>query len=65
MKIRMKNRAWIAALVAALTVAGCSTAKQLSKPQPAGASDPPKQYDWKDMSTGKSNFRPITPASQD
>ncbi len=63
MKIRIRNRAWIAALVAALTVAGCSTAKQLSKPQAAGASDQPKQYEWHDMSTGKANFKPITPPS--
>jgi hypothetical protein len=70
MKIRPLNRAWIAALVSASTVvafAGCTSTKPSSKVQPASATtDPPKkEYQWHDMSTGKTNFKPITPPSQD
>ncbi len=69
MKIRTRNRSLIAALVSASTVvaiAGCTATKKLSTPQPAQADEPPKkEYKWQDFSTGKANFRPITPASQD
>jgi hypothetical protein len=69
MKIRMRNRALIAALVSASTVvaiAGCTATKKLSTPQPAKADEQPKkEYQWKDMSTGKSFFKPISPPSQD
>ncbi len=63
MKIRLWNRAWIAALVSASTVvaiAGCTAARRVSSPQPTDAeAQPKKEYQWKDMSTGKSFFKPI------
>lgn len=69
MEIRPRNRAWIAALLSASTamaIAGCSSARKMSTPQPAGEDAPPKkQYQWQDMSTGKANFKPIGSASQD
>ena len=69
MKIRPLNRASIVALVSASTFvayAGCASTKPSSKVQPASATtDPPKkEYQWKDMSTGKSFFKPLTPATQ-
>jgi hypothetical protein len=68
MKIRPRNRAVIAALLSAsavVGVAGCTATRKLSTPQPAGADEKPKkEYQWKDMSTGKSFFRPIEPSSQ-
>jgi hypothetical protein len=68
MKIRPRNRAWGAVLLSATTVvaiAGCTSARKTSTPQPADAAEPPKkEYQWKDMSTGKSFFKPIDPSSQ-
>jgi hypothetical protein len=67
MKIRPRNRALIAALVSASTVvaiAGCTAARKVSTPQPADAdATPKKEYQWKDMSTGKSFFKPLDPTA--
>ena len=63
LKIRPRNRAVLAALLSAwsvVAVAGCTASRAMSTPQPAGGDEPPKkEYQWKDMSTGKANFRPI------
>jgi hypothetical protein len=68
MKIRPRNRALIATLLSATTVvaiAGCTSARKTSTPQPADTGDQPKkEYQYKDFSTGKSFFRPIDPSSQ-
>ena len=69
MMIQPRNRALIAALLSAssvVAVAGCTAAKKLSSPQPAGSEDTPKkEYQYRDFSTGKSFFKPIDPSSRD
>jgi hypothetical protein len=49
------------------TIVGCASSKMTSSPQPTSAANTPtKEYEWHDMSTGKSFFgRPLqTTASQ-
>jgi hypothetical protein len=69
MMIRPASRALIAAVVSATTVvafAGCTSARKLSNPQAADSEAvPKKEYQWHDMSTGKSFFRPIDPTPKD
>lgn len=63
MDIRPISRALIVAVGAAsmaAAVGGCTSTKMMSAPQPTTSIKPPKkEYQWKDMSTGRSFFRPI------
>ena len=69
MKIRPMKRALTVTLLSAATVVlidGCSSIKKMPPAAPAGAEPASKKdYNWQDMSTGKSFFRPIgTPTPQ-
>jgi hypothetical protein len=68
MKNRSMKRALIVAMLSAATVVlidGCTAVKKMSPAQPAGAEPASKKdYNWQDMSTGKSFFRPINPPTQ-
>ena len=70
MKIRLTKRVVAATLLSASAVAavdGCSTARKVSAPQPAGsaaAEAPTKEYQWQDMSTGGSFFGKPKPTPQ-
>ena len=66
MKIRPILRSLTVALLSAMTVVaidGCTAAKKMSSPQPTSPTatteeTPKKEYEWKDMSTGKAFFGP-------
>jgi hypothetical protein len=63
MKIRPMKRALTVALLTTTTVVaidGCTAVKKMSPSQPVASEETPKkEYNWQDMSTGKSSFRPI------
>ena len=70
MKIRPMKRAAAMTLLSALTVVtvdGCTAAKMMSAPQATGAeAAPKKEYNWQDMSTGRSFYgkpKPTPPAN--
>ena len=68
MKIRPMKRVLTVALLSATAVVlidGCTAVKKMSPAAPAGAEPAAKKdYNWQDMSTGKSFFRPMTTPTQ-
>ena len=70
MKIRTGRRGSLAIVLSAssflVILDGCTASKKLSNPEPTVAEvKAKKEYNWQDMSTGKSFFRPISPTPQE